>query len=108
MTTVAHGPYEHVGAYGDLAESEVFDTSGTPVMFCIHCEHSPCVAGGGFFCTMDPRFITAEHYSRGAHEALERLPRMPAKPLMVIAIDDLALRKLVILRSKLRRAVRQP
>jgi hypothetical protein len=44
MTTVAHGPYEHVGAYADLAESERFDTSGMPESFCPLCEHDPCIA----------------------------------------------------------------
>lgn len=60
MTTVAHGPYEHVGAYAELAESEVFDTSGTPNNFCPVCEHAPCIGGGVKFCEQDPRFIVVQ------------------------------------------------
>lgn len=59
-TTVASGPYEHHGAYADLAESERFDTSGTPDNFCALCEHAPCIAGAGRWCALNPRFITAQ------------------------------------------------
>jgi hypothetical protein len=42
--TVAHGPYEHIGAYADRVESEQFDTSGVSNTFCPDCEHDPCIA----------------------------------------------------------------
>lgn len=117
MTTVAPGPYEHRGAYGDLAESEVFDTSGVDILFCRHCEHTPCVAGGTSFCTCDPRFITAEHYARTILEAAERVatPLNPAFEAAINAVSeaawdrtaggDRALVSLVRIRSRVRKAV---
>lgn len=63
MTLVALGPYEHPGAYGDRAESEMFDTSGTPTWFCKNCEHAPCVASGPAShsdCFKSPRWQTAD------------------------------------------------
>jgi hypothetical protein len=57
MTTVAHGPYEHTGAYADLVESEQFDTSGTPADFCAGCEHAPCVADSPGYCEKRPVFF---------------------------------------------------
>lgn len=118
MTTVAHGPYEHVGAYAALAESEVFDTSGTDILFCAYCEHAPCVAGGNGFCAHDPRFITAEHYARGIVAAAGQL-HSPLNRAFTIAIaavaraawdktpaGEAAMRSLVKIRAKVRRAVR--
>lgn len=68
MTTVAHGPYEHVGAYANLAEPEQFDISDTPYDFCDYCEHAPCVAGGTHWCGQDPRFITVQAIEDEIHD----------------------------------------
>ncbi len=119
MTTVAHGPYEHVGAYAGLAESEVFDTSGADPLFCELCEHSPCVAGGYKYCRMDPRFITAEHYARTTFAMADKAPRSSLSTPLEIAVNalartawtrdfagDQAMRSLVKIRSTLRKAVR--
>jgi hypothetical protein len=71
MTAVVHGPYEHVGAYADLAESEVFDTSGTPIDFCAVCEHAPCVAGGNTWCGMPPRSSTVWRIEKEIEQAVD-------------------------------------
>lgn len=78
MTTVAPGPYESVGAYGDLAESEVFDTSGTPEGFCGDCEHAPCVAEYRRFpqpgtCGRTPRDLSVSRVSQPIAEAGHQL-----------------------------------
>lgn len=70
--TTALGPYEPHGAYGVLAESEVFDVSGTGIEFCPSCEHEPCVAGGVEFCTQRPRFISVEILVREIRAAADR------------------------------------
>lgn len=74
MTTVASGPYEHTGAYGDLAESERFDISGTPAGFCPDCEHAPCVAEHHRIqtpgvCGSAPRLLTVGRVSYPIYEA---------------------------------------
>jgi hypothetical protein len=68
--TTALGPYEPHGAYGVLAESEVFDTSGTGSRFCPNCEHEPCVAGGKNRCSCSPRIIVVLAIGRRIDDAI--------------------------------------
>lgn len=127
MTTVAHGPYEHVGAYADLAESEVFDTSGVSESFCPSCEHDPCVAEYRRFPTPDmcgrtPRDLSVARVSFPIMDAGQQLSGqayalfralIPAVTALDAAavIDEsesrreLALRRLVRIRDDIRRVM---
>lgn len=87
MTTVAHGPYEHVGAYAELAESEVFDTSDTEISFCTVCEHAPCVAGGLTWCSIPPRVST---YFRYEKEIRDSVDLTAADALLLLGLLELA------------------
>lgn len=123
MTAVAHGPYEHVGAYADLAVSEVFDTSGAPGDFCPSCDHAPCVAGALKYCEQPPRFIVVQsveeeirdlavetiHGPRQLESGLRLAMWTGARGLTWVAWNrdmagDSALRQLAIVRQYLRQA----
>lgn len=59
MTAIDGAPYgqTETGAACTQAAAllnDEFDTSGTPIGFCVHCEHAPCVAGGSTWCAMSP------------------------------------------------------
>jgi len=90
-TTMIKGPYEHTGPYAD---SELFDTSGTPPRFCAACEHAPCVGGGPEFCGMRPRFIgvvALKREIRGlAVLATDDTPGDPLLLPLLLAVDELA------------------
>lgn len=127
MTTLAHGPYEHVGAYADLAESERFDTSGTPKGFCPSCEHAPCIAelrraAQGERCWESPRalsvqrvswpIIEAGHLLQGQAWDVFNAMEIAVHQLNAFAIHDqspatreLALQRLVQIRDDMRRVV---
>ncbi len=119
MTTVALGPYEHSGAYGDRAESEVFDTSGTDRDFCSICEHSPCIAGAQGFCELWPRAIVVHAIAREIRDAplgwsphfvaLLSAPSGLTHAAITIGARDGAdaLRALVLTRDRIRKAVRE-
>ena len=82
MTAVAAGPYEHTGAYAD---TEFFDTTGTPPNFCAECEHAPCVAGMGRACTLRPRFGVSRRLRGEVLDLLDRVEQ--PNPLRRVLID---------------------
>jgi hypothetical protein len=92
--TISLGPYESHGAYGVLADSDRFNTSGVGPDFCRHCEHDPCIAGSLSYCTLDPRFIVITAIAREITDTdLGRSPHRPAVALLTDALMWIALQQ---------------
>lgn len=85
--TTALGPYESHGAYGVLADSDRFNTSGVGPQFCRQCEHDPCIAGALSYCTLDPRFIVITAIAREITET--DLGRSPHRAAVAVLTDAL-------------------